>query len=288
MQRYKKPLIITACVAGGLILLACLLGVLNGLFGAREWLGWVNYSYRDEGWEAEGGTVPAETLSGVNLDWIDGNIRVVACDDRFPSLTEACEGTLSDSLMLRWTVDKDGVLQIRYRASALWHPVWQNREKELILRLPRHMTENMDITLNTRGANVFLEGIRARTVTLSATDGNLSQDSACAFVSLSAETGRGKMLFRGENGTTVLTTKHGEIRVEGAPTAPLTVTTKTADVHLIMSPGEGVTVRYRTEDPRYISDLPVREEGDTLLIGTGAGSEMVYTTESGQLYIESD
>ncbi len=284
MKKYKKPLLIVLGVALGLVILAVILGVINGLTGGGDWLGWVSYRYDDADANVGGGTVRVESISRVELDWIDGRVQIVACDDQFPSISEKSpQGELSPALSVHWLVDGEGVLHIRYRASSLWHPAWQNREKQLILRLPREMALNAHISVNGRKADVFFEGISAHSVTVRTTDGNLSEDSGCSFGSLSAETRRGKMLLLGTNGAAELVTEHGDIRLS-APAAPVTINSKTADVYLVLPTTGGVNLSYTAKQPQYISDLPVRAEGQQLIVGAG-GTAVTFVTDSGKVYI---
>ena len=86
----KKIIKYAAFVVGGLIVGAILLGVLNGLVGKGEWnLGWTNYRYDDTAYDVGEGSIAAPNVEKIDLDWIDGNVRVVLCQDAYISITEA-------------------------------------------------------------------------------------------------------------------------------------------------------------------------------------------------------
>ena len=119
-MKNKKIIKYAAFIIGGLVLGAILLGVLNGLVGKGEWnLGWTNYRYDDSAYHKGQGTIPAPALEKIELDWIDGSVTVVICQDAYVSVSESAPAELTEKTQLHWFVSEDGkTLSIKYRGSS--------------------------------------------------------------------------------------------------------------------------------------------------------------------------
>ena len=147
----------TAFVIGGLLIGSILLGVLNGLVGKGEWnLGWTNYRYDDSAYKTGEGTIPAPTLERIDLDWIDGSVTVVVCQDAYISVSETAPADLTEKTSLHWFVSEDGkTLSIKYRGSSSFFGTTKDKNKDLILRIPEKLMGQLQtLSINTVSANV--------------------------------------------------------------------------------------------------------------------------------------
>ena len=121
MKQFKKPLIILLIIVAALLVGAVILGVLNALVGKGKWtFGWTDYSYDDADYEVGDGSIPATRITSIDLDWIDGNVRIIACKDAFLSLTESTDSELTEASRVRWQVNELGELSIKYRKSSFF------------------------------------------------------------------------------------------------------------------------------------------------------------------------
>jgi hypothetical protein len=147
----------TAFIIGGLLVGSILLGILNGLIGKGEWnLGWTNYRYDDSAYTTGEGTIRAPYLERIDLDWIDGNVTVVICQDSYISVSETAPAELTEKTQLHWFVSEDGKsLSIKYRGSSSFFGTTKDKNKDLILRIPEKMVEQLQtLSINTISANV--------------------------------------------------------------------------------------------------------------------------------------
>ncbi len=168
MDRLRKASRIAGITVGVLIVGAIVLGILNALVADGTWtFGWNDYRYDDSGYTVGDGSVPAEKITRIDLDWIDGSVTVVPCEDMFISLSERSETPLTDETRVHWRVEENGVLSVKYRASSWFFGTGKNKEKELILRVPKAFFEELtELTIHTATSEVRIEGIAAPGTTL--------------------------------------------------------------------------------------------------------------------------
>ncbi|MBE6698904.1 MAG: DUF4097 domain-containing protein [Ruminococcaceae bacterium] len=171
-MKTKKIIQYSTFIVGGLLLCTILLGVLNGLIGKGEWnLGWTNYRYDDNAYQTGEGTIAAPNLERIDLDWIDGNVTVVICQDAYVSVSESAPAELSEKTQVHWFVSEDGkTLSIKYRGSSSFFGANKDKEKDLILRIPERLigqlqTLNINaVSSNVTVSNIIIDNIDVKTV----------------------------------------------------------------------------------------------------------------------------
>lgn len=289
MKQFKKPLIILLIIVAALLVGAVILGVLNALVGKGKWtFGWTDYSYDDADYEVGDGSIPAARITSIDLDWIDGNVRIVACKDAFLSLTESADSELTDASRVRWKVNELGELSIKYRKSSFFLGKTHNKNKDLILRVPERFFEGLKIGVNTRSANVFVEGIAAQEMVLNAESGNFALLSGSSAAILVAKSESGRLLIGGSISEQMeLFAKNGEIRVETdqlPKQSKIESKSKNENIYLELSPAQAFSLGFESESGRYISEFSLEQSGGRLLAGDGS-SLIDVKTKNGLLYL---
>lgn len=191
----KKSIKYTAFILGGLIVGALLLGVLNGLVGGGEWnLGWTNYRYDDSAYKVGEGSIAAPRVETVDLDWIDGNVTVVICQDAYISITETAPAALTEKTQVHWCVSEDGkTLSIKYRGSSSFFGTTKDKNKDLILRIPEKLLDQLKtLNINAVSSNVTVSNILIENINVTTASGNVTVElpKGSAFT-LTHETKRG-------------------------------------------------------------------------------------------------
>ncbi len=173
----KKIIKYAACIIGGLIVGAILLGVLNGLVGKGEWnLGWTNYRYDDSAYRTGEGSIPAPNLEKIELDWIDGNVTVVICQDAYISVSESAPAELSEKTQVHWCVSDDGkTLSIKYRASSSFFGANKDKNKDIILRIPEKLMGQLQaLNINAVSSNVTISDMIIDNINVETASGNVN------------------------------------------------------------------------------------------------------------------
>lgn len=100
------------------------------------------YIYSDEDKYSVGQGSLDDNIEAVDIDWIAGNVKLVATDENNVKLVETESDDEDNELRYRVV---DGRLIIKYRKSgnASWNFWGRSHEKELTVYIPREMAENM-------------------------------------------------------------------------------------------------------------------------------------------------
>ena len=228
-MKNKKIIKYTAFVIGGLIVGAILLGVLNGLVGKGEWnLGWTNYRYDDSAYRTGEGTIPAPAVESIDLDWIDGNVTVVICQDAYISVSESAPADLTEKTQIHWLVSEDGkTLSIKYRGSSSFWGRTKDKDKDLILRIPEKLIGQLQtLSINAVSSNVTVSNIIVDNIDVKTASGNVTVElpEATAFT-LTHESRR--------DGTPTIdfpVTQEGNTYVSGTNGIKINVTTNSGKV----------------------------------------------------------
>lgn len=285
-KRLKKTAITVAVIAVVLMLGAVVLGVLNALVGNGEWnLGWNDYRYDESGYEIGEGTVASDAVTSIDLDWIDGEVEIISCDDRYISISEHADEPLPESAEVRWRVDEDGTLRIKYRKSSWFFAVGSgNRQKKLTLRIPKGFFDRLnEINVAVESTDVVMYDVFAASLFFSSSSGSLGVKN-CVFASLLAETASGNIITEGvASNEMTLKTKSGavDMRMDLAPNR-LGIATVSGDVTLRLLPELSVTTKWTTESGRVSFDLPLTETDGKYILGGGVNSFEIETV-SGDL-----
>ncbi len=191
----KKIIQYAAFIVGGLLIGAILVGILNGLVGKGEWnLGWTNYRYDDSAYHTGEGSIAAPNVERIDLDWIDGNVTVVICQDAYISVSETAPAELSEKTRVHWCVSEDGKsLSIKYRGSSSFFGRTKDKDKDLILRIPEKLMGQLQtLSINAVSSNVTISDIITDNINVETASGNINLElpEATAFT-LTHETKRG-------------------------------------------------------------------------------------------------
>lgn len=158
--RSFRPFWILLSVMAGTAALLVLLAS-SGLFRG--------YRYDDSGFTVGGGSV-AGTIQALDIDWLNGPIRIELTDDSCLSLSEY-GGETGTQKQLRWKLDAAGRLTVRSRAPVGFLP--QTPEaKVLVVRVPSAMAgELKQLSIRTRSRAVVELSLLPDETTLSAGSG---------------------------------------------------------------------------------------------------------------------
>lgn len=284
----RKKMIWTLCTVIGVLLVgAVVLGILNALVAEGKWsFGWRDYRYDESGYTVGEGSIPSDSITSIDVDWIDGSVVVASCQDRYPSVSEIAEGELPESAQVRWRVDENGRLSIKYRKSSWFFAVGSgNREKQLILRIPEAMMEKLTLLeLSGVSTNYTLNRVRADALSFSSASGWLLTFEA-SFDTVSASSESGELSIGADvKGTVSLSSTYGNLTLTSAVTPDtLSLATKHGDVRLTL-PADASFCFDWSGKGSVTSDLPTTHAGSRYCIGEGSRSYAI-TSKKGDLYL---
>ncbi|MBE6552807.1 MAG: DUF4097 domain-containing protein [Ruminococcaceae bacterium] len=263
-----------------LIVIGCLLaavlifGILNAFFGDGT-LGWFRYRYDGRDYTVGEGTVPHADIKRIELDWIDGSVEIIACDDAFPSLTESADGTLAEAMKVRWKVDENGTLSIKYRKST-WFVGFGigQANKKLILRIPKSMFADLTaLEVETHSADLAISDISAAYFSVETESGDVTAER-CHFSRCELESVSGEATFLAcdiNRFSAELVSGDLTLNVAKCP-HHVEIETVSGDVELWMPADSDFTLFYETASGALVSDFSMQTQGDRRVCGTGSAS----------------
>ena len=246
----KKILIVTAIVVAACLVGGVIFGVLNALVADGAWeFGWSDYRYDETNYEIGEGSIAATELTKIEIDWVDGEVEIVPCQDTYLSITEKADGELPESAKVRWCVSEDGkTLSIKYRKSSWFFAVGTgNRQKRLTVRIPERFFEQLtELDVEADSANVSVKGIAADSLELS--------------------------------------TKSGAVNIDGCAFDQTDVETKSGNVALRMAADASFVLDWETKRGKLSSDFAFVQDGARYTVGN-SGNTVSVETESGDLLL---
>ena len=179
----------------GLILLGSVTGIhteidVIGLSGVHLNLG--GFTYKDADEYTVGDASISDTVSDLEINWLEGSITIIPSDTDEIRITEEYGGDDSD-LRLRWRV-KNGKLTIQFRKSTFFGTSSSVR-KDLTVAIPAVMLEAMgEVEITTVSGGISFTG-NADELTLDAVNGDLTVSGDIGELEIHAV--EGKVTFTG-------------------------------------------------------------------------------------------
>ena len=255
-NRMKKVAIICSITVGVILLGAVIFGILNALVGDGTWsTGWNDYRYDENGFEIGDATVSSQSLTEIEIDWIDGAVLIVPCQDAYPSLTETTEdgAELPDSSRLRWKISENGErLTVKYRKSSWFFGFGsQNRNKTLILRLPEAMMSQLrELDVTSVSGNIVIDQLQAQRIELETVSGNLKiQNTVCESFALE--------------------TVNGDALIDCNARQHMEIESVNADLTLVMPADAAFSLHWESVSGHISSDFAYQQSGNTYTVGSG-------------------
>ena len=280
-KRMKRVAVIAAISMGAILLIAIVLGVLNALVADGRWsFGWNDYRYDEEGYEVGQGSIPNNAITKIDLDWIDGGVEIVSCQDSYISLSESASSALPVSAELRWKVEADGTLRIKYRRSDWFFGIGNdNREKHLILRIPETYFDTLtELSVNVSSSNVLISNVTARALRFSSASGALVVKNS-TFDTLSAESKTGKLVADGVRaGEASVKAVEGKVdlKLSTCPTK-LEIFADYGDIILRLPQNASFALIFESQEGSFSYDLPLSQSGNQYVAGKGEAKFTVVT-----------
>ena len=253
-----------------------------------QWtFGWTHYRYDETGYGIGEGSIPSENVKRIALDWIDGGVEIIACEDRYISISEVAASELSDTLRVRWKSEEDGTLRIKYQASGWFFGHNSDlRDKKLTLRIPKSLFSQLEeIAIETRSANAVILGVEAEALYFDSDSGSLVAND-CRFSRFFAETEAGKLVADGVWTTSISAeTARGDVELYlPACPAKLEIDTEKGDVTLRLPAESSFTMDWETDRGQLSYDFPLTQSGNRYLAGN-AQATFSIETETGNLVL---
>ena len=189
----KRPVSASAVVR--LMIWLVVLCILLATFGIAMMFEWEDSMFKmklhDDFGYSIGNGATTDVVTAISIEWVSGDVTVVASEEDEIRLTEDYGGSKDDCRM-RWRV-KDGELSVKFRRSSTWGI--DAKSKGLTVEIPQKMLEQLeDLEISTVSATQNI-GVSARDLEIHTVSGRLNLRGN--YDSVSIETVSGDLFFDG-------------------------------------------------------------------------------------------
>ena len=285
-MKARKTIWIVLMVLCSLTLLAVVLGVLNATVGGGAWrIGWQDYRYEDSGRYQTGvGTVYEPHIRAIEIDWVKGDVELLLSeDDRYLSISQETDEAIAESADLRWCVDENGTLRIKFRESGFFFSLGM-QSKRLTVRVPVAIAEQLERTsLTLENGNVTVNALATNAMNLTCKKGTVTFNE-CRIPSLTVSLESGVLRFTGDcEEQFVFAGKAAELSLSPTVCPRLVaLTTGSGNMNVTLPQDASFSVSMTTGKGRVVSEFPLTEVGGKQICGDGACA-MTVTSEGGEL-----
>lgn len=296
MKAYKKIEIVML-----LLILVSLLALLTGCVKGNLF-GIINYHYEDSGKYSTGQAELTDTIENIEIDWISGDVMVIATDSSAVSFAEESESELTEAMQLRYWLDGT-TLRIKFCSCGKWD--FTDIKKELTVSLPNTLSF-AQIKVNSVSANVNLKDVCAETAEINTVSGAVIFSDCSVTNSAKVNTVSGatdatfKQPLKEFHGNSTsgafsvsapfisrfdVDTVSGVVRLS-AQNEPewLNVETVSGDVNLVLPENASFTLDFDSSSGDLYSVLTYRQASGKYVFGDGKG-EYKIDTVSGDVHI---
>ena len=216
---------LTILSASGVVLLAALILWYTGA------IGFTGSTYADSERFTSGERDFTEPIRRLDVHWSNGLIRVEYHSGNTVELRETANRSLSEETRLHWWLDGE-TLHVQYAMSGARLPM--GLRKELTLRLPEGMAFE-DAGLFTASGNMEIPALRADTLTLGSSSGNIHAAADARAVTLSASSGNLDMHLNGDCELLTTSASSGNISIHAGDVRRLEAAASSGNIDLDVS-----------------------------------------------------
>ena len=306
----RKNAAIIKIISWSIVALALLALLLLGIVGEINVFSFVantSYTYSNSSkYKAGNAEIDGDKVSDLEIDWLDGNIKVEVYDGNKVQLSEVSSRSLKENEKLHYYNDH-GTLRVEYKKSErrLFSLGIKRANKELTVRLPESTakklgllnidtissdTEVSDITtehirLDSTSGNFILNDCTAEKLIMSSTSGNLKGENLIVSDKINADTTSGNATLKGDFGHVEFDTVSGELYVESS-ICPEKIRTDTVsgDVKIVIPENKGFSYRKDAVSGSFQSDFQTKQKEDRGTYKDGSAS-FSFDTVSGDIEI---
>ena len=183
------------------------------IFGKEQ-----GYKYSNEKEYAVGASeMPAESFTSISVDWISGNVYVLAYDGDTVKFEESSNDVIEEKYELRWRV-KENTLYIKpCQSTNSWNLSNEIPAKDLFVYLPETLAKTMNkISVDTASARIGITGITANKIDTTTASGDTWLEK-CGAVDIDVESVSGYVNITETNMERIdAETVSGNIEIMGA------------------------------------------------------------------------
>ncbi len=271
----RKKMIQIAMIVCAAVLVIAAAATVSGFLGGEV------FGYSDAGKYTAGEADISAKVNNLDVDWTAGKVILEYHGGSTVELRESSAKPISEDMKLRWWMDGD-TLRVRYAKSGL-RLDW-NLNKELTIRLPEGITFR-DAKISATSAGLMIPALKADTLTLSTTSGNIQAAAEAGQVKADATSGQVTLRLNEAEQVKIGSTS-GNVTVWLAKFSSLKANTTSGRIAAALPESPGFTARISSVSGKIDYDMPLSHpedrKGNAYICGDGS-AEVELGTTSGNI-----
>lgn len=217
-----------------------------------------------EGTVASEGSVSAEEVKSIDINWVSGSVTIVKADVTDISFQE--DAGLKEKDMMVWSQNGDKLVIHSSRTKV---QIGTSKSKDLIVTIPMDYRFD-DLTIGTVSANIKADSLIANDVTIQGVSGKCTFTGENAFGSMNVETVSGDVTFNGTLRDLVCEGVSANFRGHFTATPDsIDVDGVSGNIDITLPADAGFTVELDTLNGGFNSDFSTTSSGDRYICGDG-------------------
>ena len=217
-----------------------------------------------EGTAASEGSVSAEEVKNIEINWVSGDVTIVRADVTDISFRE--DAGLKEKDMMVWSQNGDKLVIHSSRTKVQFGT---SKSKDLVVTIPMDYSINK-LSISTVSANFSADSLTANNVTIQGVSGECTFTGSNVFGIMNMETVSGDVTFNGilreltcegvsANFRGCFTETPNSIQVDGV----------SGDIDITLPADAGFTAELDTLNGHFNSDFSTTSSGDRYICGNG-------------------
>ena len=229
------------------------------------------FMYDNEELYEIGNGITDAKIERVEIDWIDGNIKVAYHSLDNIRITEKSDDKLDDDMVMRYRVIGT-TLKIKYCASGSWS--FDNIEKDLTLYLPKGLVLS-ELNIDTVTDVVTLAELDILDLTVESTSASVMLDNCKVSNEMELETVSGNLHVAADKINKLkIETVSGRMNISGT----MDIDAVSGSVELKLPEDSAFTLRYSSVSGKLTSALDFTKEDKVYLVNGGGRGYKISTT----------
>lgn len=265
-----------------------------------------DYKYDNENEYTVGASeLPAESFTSISVDWISGNVYVLAYDGDIVKIEEESHEDIEEKYELRWRV-KENTLYIKpCKSTNSWNLANKIPTKALFIYIPENLAVTMNkVKIETASAEISVTGIAANEIDTATASGDTWLEK-CGAIDINIENVSGYVNLTETNAESLDTeTVSGNVEIMGtvkelsaesvsgtiflhtseAPSSA-EISTVSGEIKFKLPENDGFYIELDSVSGKVTSDFPLIISNGKQVYGNGS-RHYDFETVSGNVYLE--
>lgn len=288
----KKTSALIRLIASSLVALILIGILLTGILGkgfhfnSNFSFGFGNHYDNAGDYSAGNGSVAADTLNDLEINWISGEINILPTDGAEIEIQERSSGNLEKKDKLHYLY-RDGKLTIQYKESNTWFNLFSfssQEDKKLEVKIPRRLISQLsDVRVDSTSADINISDLTTKKLSLDNVSGTVTGKNVTVSERVDSDTVSGSISMEGSLSNIDSESVSGSCTYISAVTPrSVDMESVSGDITLTLPENSNFKAEYDTVSGDFNCNFSTTNKEDSVICGDGK-NDFDFETVSGDI-----